>query len=171
MFSSDIKPRQTIEVVPVSQLPFCCMAEPNPKQALWFWSSVHNSFRAPCIICNGQPPRLYLAWTKTAVLNVLQRPSGQLVMSQLWHVAIHTKMLLTGIRGNACKIDPSESRATRHAQDHLDSLLNMLTAARKPGGFGGKEIPGDCVLRLTAKATQELYQNCVHILWDWICTS
>lgn len=61
MFSSDIKARQTVEVVPVSQLPFCHVAEPNPEQTLWFWSSVCDSFRGPCIISNGQSPKLYLA--------------------------------------------------------------------------------------------------------------
>lgn len=60
MFSLDIKARQTVEVVPVSQLPFCRVAESNPQQALWFWSAVCDSFRAPCIISNGQPPKLYL---------------------------------------------------------------------------------------------------------------
>lgn len=139
MFSSDIKARQTLEVVPVSQLPFCRVAEPNPKQGLWFWSSVRDSFRGPCIISNGQSPKLYLAWSETAVLNVLQRPSGQLVVSQLWNVAVHIKVLVTGIGGDACKIDQSENTATRHAQDHLDRLLNVLTAARKPGRFGRKK--------------------------------
>lgn len=171
MFNLDIKARQTVEVVPVSQLPFCRVAEPNPQQALWFWSGVRDSFRAPCIISNGQPPKLYLVWAKTAVLNVLQRPSGRLVLSQLWNVAVHIKMLVTGIGGNTCKTDPSERTATGHAQDHLGRLLNVLTAARKPGRFGGKEISGDYVLRLTAKATQKWYQNCVHVLWYWICTS
>lgn len=70
--------------------------------------------------------------------------------------------------GNACKIDPSERTATRHAHDHLDRLLNVLTSvvnsSKDPGRFGRKEIPGGYVLRLTAKATEKLYQNCVHIL-------
>lgn len=171
MFSLDIKARQKVEVVPVSQLPFCRVAEPNSQQALWFWSRVHDSFRAPCIISNGQPPKLYLVWAKTAVLNALQRLSGQLVVLQLWNVTVHIKILVIGIGCNAYKTDPSEGTATEHAQDHLGRLLNVPSSARKPGRFGGKEIPGGYVLRLTIKATQKWYQNCVHILWYWICTS